>query len=354
MSDTMSALHRVLTALAILGEATPSAIAGKAGLGYSTVPPKLRQLETDELAARTTDSAGKALWTLTPKGVLAAAVTPDAGTAELLTPDGALPGETPAKVDTEAKAVTGIADEGDNATSALADVGQMPQEQPTTTEAATGRSEASPETGPTAEAVIAAAAELQPEPEDTPADSTSDDAPEDVTETPHRDAAGTTETPHPDDEDSTATADGPSLHEGPVSTSDTAPGLATEDPGDAGEAAEGPSADSSSGEPLAVADAPSEPVEQAAVTPSADAEDAAGGEEKPRRPAGQLRAEVLQILTDNPGETFKVSQMCKAITEASEGPKKQLSGSVANALAKLANDGQARIIAEKPATYQAI
>jgi hypothetical protein len=69
---------RVLAAIAELGEATAAAIAEHAGLGYSTVTPKLRTWENTGQAERFRTSDGRTLWRLTAAGH--AACTPaDAG-----------------------------------------------------------------------------------------------------------------------------------------------------------------------------------------------------------------------------------------------------------------------------------
>ena len=60
---------RVLAALADLGEATAAAIAQHAGLGYSTVTPKLRAWETSGHAQKYRHAAtSQTLWRLTPIG----------------------------------------------------------------------------------------------------------------------------------------------------------------------------------------------------------------------------------------------------------------------------------------------
>jgi hypothetical protein len=353
MSDTMSALHRVLTALAVLGEASPADIASKAGLGYSTVPPKLRNLQTDDLAIRTTDGSGKTLWKLTPKGLLAAAVTPGAAPAELLAADGTVP-EQPG---TQAAGPAG--DRGADASSPDGD-DEQPQGAPAITEIAESTAaEISPDAGPVGETAVEAAGGPQPERVEPAAGdvatdtiSSESDHPQDAGDNDGADGAD--ESPEPDGESPESSLDVEAAASGtdhsdevPAEITATAPALADEPTVDE------PAALTGTGE--AIPASRPDVGEDAAAAPTTDGQ-AIDGEATDRakpRPAGGLRAEVLQILRDNPGQTFKVSQMCKAIDAARTGPKKQLGGSVANALAKLANLGEARIVAEKPATYQA-
>jgi hypothetical protein len=356
MSDTMSALHRVLTALAVLGEASPTDIAGKAGLGYSTVPPKLRTLQTDDLAVRTADGSGKTLWKLTPKGVLAAAVTPDAAPAELLAADGTVPDQP----DTEA--ADPAADHDADAPSPAGE-DEQPQDEPITTETAeSAATETSPQVGPTDETGAEAAAGPQAE-QAEPAAGDADtigSEPDDQQDAGDNDGAeGADALPEPDDEDTVEPPAEPALDveaatsgtcsgdEALAESTATATPLTDEPPVDEPAALTGADEATPASRPEAGEDA------AAPTTTDGEAIDGDATERAKARPAGGLRAEVLQILRDNPGQSFKVSQMCKAIEAASTGPKKQLGGSVANALAKLANLGEARIVAERPATYQA-
>jgi hypothetical protein len=78
---------------------------------------------------------------------------------------------------------------------------------------------------------------------------------------------------------------------------------------------------------------------------------------QPRRPKGALRAAVRAVLTQAPGQAFKVSEVCKAIDAANADgtSNKAGAGAVANALDKLVTSGHATRIEEaKYATYQAI
>ena len=94
------------------------------------------------------------------------------------------------------------------------------------------------------------------------------------------------------------------------------------------------------------ATAPAAPADRGRKQPAtADAvAGAAGG--RVRRAKGALRAQVLAVLQDHPDHPFKVSQICRQLPGAS-------AGAIANALDKLTADGNARQVADKPATYQA-
>ncbi len=77
---------------------------------------------------------------------------------------------------------------------------------------------------------------------------------------------------------------------------------------------------------------------------------------QPRRPKGALRAAVRAVLTQAPGQAFKVSEVCKAIDAANTDgtSNKAGAGAVANALDKLVTSGDAiRREEAKYATYQA-
>jgi hypothetical protein len=358
MSDTMSALHRVLAALAVLGEASPADIASKAGLGYSTVPPKLRNLQTDDLADRTTDGSGKTVWKLTPKGALAAAVTPGAAPAELLAADGTVPQLSDTHAD----------DRGTDAPSPEGD-DEPPQDEPATTETAEAAEGVTACTAPQVRPIDEPGAEADPgsQPEQAQPEAggaaadmigSEPDGQQDAADNDGLDAAD--ESPEPDHDESGESPAEPSADveaalpgtdhgdQAPAEITATAAPLAGEPPVD--EPADSTIAAQATPEsrPDAVEDAAAAP-----ATVDGDATDGEATERVKPRPAGGLRAEVLQILRANPGQTFKVSQMCNAIDAARTGPKKQLGGSVANALAKLAVLGEARVVAEKPATYQA-
>jgi hypothetical protein len=363
MSDTMSTLHRVLTALAVLGEASPADIASKAGLGYSTVPPKLRNLQADDLAIRTSDGSGKTLWKLTPKGVLAAAVTPGVAPAELLAADGTVP-ERPGT-----QAPDPADEPGAHAPSPGGDDEQS-QDGPATAETAeTAATGTSPQVGPIDEPGVErtagpAAEQAEPAAGDAAVDTIGSEPDDQQVAGDDDGPDAADESPEPDG-DETGTA--PVEPSAGVVTAVSGADHGVQDPAEitatAAAFADEPLVDDPAaviGDEEATPASRSDAGEGSAAPPTTDGEaiggDATDGEATDRvkaRPAGGLRAEVLQILRDNPGQTFKVSQMCKAIDAVRTGPMKQLGGSVANALAKLANLGEARIVAEKPATYQA-
>ncbi|MEV6493481.1 MarR family transcriptional regulator [Actinoplanes sp. NPDC051633] len=73
-----------------------------------------------------------------------------------------------------------------------------------------------------------------------------------------------------------------------------------------------------------------------------------------RRPKGSLRGAIFDILEAHPGQGYKVSELCKLIDHANEGTdaKKASAGAVANAAHKLVENGQALLLADKPATFR--
>jgi DNA-binding MarR family transcriptional regulator len=122
-------------------------------------------------------------------------------------------------------------------------------------------------------------------------------------------------------------------------------------------------ADPADGSPRAEpdADAPAPAASTTQITNSADpAADAAtdtaaataaatGG----RRASGTLRGAILDILEANPGQRYKVSELCKLINKACEGSgaKTAGAGAVVNAANKLVGTGHAVLAVEKPATF---
>nr|WP_296073290.1 MarR family transcriptional regulator [uncultured Actinoplanes sp.] len=72
-----------------------------------------------------------------------------------------------------------------------------------------------------------------------------------------------------------------------------------------------------------------------------------------RRAAGSLRGAILDILEANPGQQYKVSDLCKLIDRANEqtGAKRASAGAVANAAHKLVEGGRVVLLQEKPATF---
>lgn len=305
-------LNRVLTAVALLSEASAADIAARAGLGYSTTTPKLRDLETNGLAQRRADDNGKTLWSLTAAGGLAATVTAGPDHTGDTTPVHE-PAPDPEDADTAADPVAPAPEPATDAVTGLhaadSDSGgeQYPQH-------VSGEVAADTPDGDSTQTVLA------PVDNDTCGEHPAASAAGSLTDVNEPAAPVAGETP----------ADEPTV-EPPAPDDLTASGATNA---------------------VALEQLP-EPAEAAAVPPASD-EDGGAAEGKPRRPSGQLRAEVRRVLHDNPGQTFKVSQMCKAVAAASGSPVKSLGGSVANALAKLVNDGEARIVSDTPATYQAV
>jgi len=80
---------------------------------------------------------------------------------------------------------------------------------------------------------------------------------------------------------------------------------------------------------------------------------------EPTAPAGGRRASdtlggaILDILEANPGQRYKVSELCRLINTASEGTgaKKAGGGAVVNAANQLVSTGHAVLAVEKPATF---
>jgi hypothetical protein len=146
--------------------------------------------------------------------------------------------------------------------------------------------------------------------------------------------------------------DGGPAEPGPAATDATAPGGETTAEPAAGTDAQ-PAAGPASAEPAGDQAAPTAgphapPGREPGGQPGARPAPNAGGEAKVRRRKGALREAVLAVLQDHPQDTFKVSELAKAsgLVGASQG-------AIANALHTLVNQGTARQVAEKPATYQA-
>jgi DNA-binding PadR family transcriptional regulator len=319
-----AALHRVLAAIAVLGQAETRDIATQAGMAYSTLTPKLRALESDGLAERVTE-AGTSRWQLTASGVLAAAVTSDATEA-----DDTLPLDTETERPDVADTETG-----------------HPQTQDTDIGAGTEDAdidEDGPEGAADAVQIAAAdadrAAEAEPIGEAPPrraeADDTADDPDADGESQPVAELTGAAADPGLDAEGTAAVARPDAT---PDNTDETAADRGAQD------------------EP---ADAPATDRDTAAVPEAGDAVSAASAAEaedttaKPRRRGGTLREAALAALRKlGPS---KVGAVCKAIDEANEGTgaAKASPGAVRNALDKLTEDGHAALVAEKPAAFDAV
>ncbi|MCZ7421159.1 MarR family winged helix-turn-helix transcriptional regulator [Verrucosispora sp. WMMA2121] len=301
---------KVLAALHRLGEATAAAIATEAGLGYSTTTPKLRALETAGLAEPTRSDTGRSLWRLT-----------DTGRAHTEQGDHGQPAPEPATRDTD---TPGTAAEhgprGDDTQDSEEAAGQDHDQQPAAEVPTDGQPDAIQESPSPAPGGVEAAPDEAAEAEDT-------------------------ETEHGDDSDrSTAEP------EVPVTTGDTDPVTGATPAADEADARPatpdsapaGTATDSTTGEPAVEAPAPpaTEVVGEAAQAPA-------------RRASGTLRGAILDILKANPGQQYKVSELCKLVDRANEGTgaKKASAGAVHNAAVKLVGTGRAVLAAEKPATF---
>lgn len=344
MSDSTSSLHRVLTALALLREATPAEIATQAGLGYSTVPPKLRRLEADELAIQSPDSGtGKTVrkWTLTPKGILAAAVTPDTGATDTEQ----MPAEQHTDAENDENTANALdADSQDDhheatdprlpvVTSTIDAIAASDEDTPTDHRDSATHAEPAPAFPESDIAHQAEDADQQPEPASPDQARTSVDvnAPEQRPEDASGTAPAESGSAEPAELTAAVTAVDPRSPEpatpppsAPQHDADAGTGTAEKDD-DLGEAQDG------------------EPAAARQVT-------------RPRRRSGNLRAAVLKVLQSNPGQRFTVREVCKAIDAANtdSDAAKASAGAVNNALLKLTNDGLIQQVGDKPALYQAV
>lgn len=364
MSDTSNALHRVLTALAVLGEATPKAIATEAELGYSTVTPKLRSLAADELAVSGPDASGKTVWKLTPKGVLAAAVTSDTlldepsaqPTAEAIS-EPAEPIESPAEdLAAEQTAVVDPVADGESD-----DDGGLPDGEPHDDgepDVEGERVESEPVAHDTDGQLPTAPIDDEPDAQSA----ATDQQPDEVPQTPPADEQPTTATdelvpssPHDGAADplaASAEADEPADAEPAPDSEVSAELRAEEQDADGTVIADGAVV-------AETGDAPPAETTEAADKVNAETAPTDGDtpqEKKPRRRGGSLKEAALKVLQDSPDEQFRVGQVCKAINAANTDPTaaKASQGAVSNALVKWLNDGVIQRTVEKPATYQAL
>lgn len=298
---------KVLTAVHRLGEATAAAIATEAGLGYSTTTPKLRTLEAAGLAEPTRDERGRSLWRLTDTGRAHAEQGGEHGQPE----------PEPALRDTAAES----GPRGDD-----------PQE----TGEATGQDHDQP---PAFEALADGQFEAVQEPT-SPAPSDVEAAPDEATETDDD------ETDDGGDSDR-STADS----EVPVTTDDTDPAIGTPSANEADSGQVTPdlppasmAADSTTGDAA---------TERSPAVPSGTEAAGEAAQAPTRRASGSLRGAILDILEANPGQRYKVSELCKLVDRANEGTgaKKASAGAVHNAAVKLVEAGRVVLAAEKPVTF---
>ncbi|MFB9238178.1 MarR family transcriptional regulator [Plantactinospora siamensis] len=290
---------KVLTALHRLGEATAAAIAAEAGLGYSTTTPKLRTLETAGLAEPTRDERGRSLWRLTDTGRAHAEQGDEHGQRR----------PEPALRDTAAEP----GPRGDNPQETGEGNGQDHDQRPASEAPADRQPEDAQEPAP-------------PAPSDVEA------APDEATETDDDESV--------DGGDSSRSTAEPEV---PVTTDDTDPATATPS---VNEADPGPAAPE-------VSAASTRTDSSATQAPTASPATDAAGDAPTRRASGSLRGAILDILEANPGQQYKVSELCKLVDRANEGTgaKKASAGAVHNAAMKLVESGRLVLAAEKPVTF---
>ncbi|WP_326564428.1 MarR family transcriptional regulator [Micromonospora peucetia] len=309
---TAPSVAKVLAALHRLGEATAAAIATEAGLGYSTTTPKLRTLLTAGLAEPARSGTGRSLWRLT-----------ETGRAHAEQGDHGQPAPEPATRDA---GTSGTAAEpgprGDEPRESQEAAGQEHDQRPTAEVPADGRPEATREPASPAPGDVEAALDEAAEAADTGADH-GDDIDRSTAEPEVPGATGGTgqatgTTPAADDADA-----GPTVSDGPPA------GTAT---------------DSTTGDPATD--------ESPAAAPATEAAGEAA-QAPTRRASGSLRGAILDILEANPGQQYKVSELCRLVDRANEGTgaKKASAGAVHNAAVKLVGTGRAVFAAEKPVTF---
>ncbi|WLS43240.1 MarR family transcriptional regulator [Micromonospora profundi] len=291
-----SALDKVASALAALGQDTAAAIAQRAGVGYSTATKRLRTLEEAGQAEPLRADDGRTLW----RHVANAATSTDSDDPPATTTDARRdPPHAPAPTDDDAHEAQGpdeAAPSPDEETGTA--VAARPDDESTGTQPDDARRPA-----PDGDADVSA---LQDSP--TPTDSVTSEA-------TTRESEG--------DEAFPADAGDPAA----VDTDGEADSQPSPDPAGSNDSV-----------------APSSPAE----APSASS----GG--KPRRSKGSLRGAIRDVLEAHPDQPFTTSQLCKAIDQANEGTDsaKASAGAVVNAVHKLVTDGVAVQVVEKPATFQ--
>ncbi|MGW0218497.1 MarR family transcriptional regulator [Micromonospora chokoriensis] len=301
---------KVLAALRRLGEATAAAIATEAGLGYSTTTPKLRTLETTGLAEPTRSDTGRSLWRLT-----------DTGRTHAEQGDHGQPAPEPTTRDTDTPDTAAEHGPRGDDPQETGEAARQDHDQPPPAEVpAHGQPDAAEESASPAPGHVEAALDEATEAEDTETEH-GDDSDRSNAEPEVPDTTGDTEP---------ATGPAPAADEADArpATPDSVPA--------------GTTPDSTTGEPAAEAPAPpvTEAAGEAAQTPA-------------RRASGTLRGAILDILEANPGQQYKVSELCKLVDRANEGTgaKKASAGAVHNAAVKLVGIGRAVLATEKPATF---
>jgi hypothetical protein len=269
---------RVLAALADLDADTAARVATHAGMGYSTVTPKLRALEEQGLAERFKAGDGTTQWRATDTGrahhsAETAGQPPTSNPITAPTDDETAEDEPADEPTTGDVAPTWTASPGEPVPPAPRATAGDPAEEADALEAEPDRQPETPEPTPEGEPTLNASL---PSP----------DAPDDGTE------AGTS---------------------APEPAGDRQDSVAAE-----------------------------------VANP--------GGARAARRPKGVLAGLVRQVLLADPDKTFTVGKICQAINDAhAEDPSvaRASGGAVANACFKLVAAHAARLVVDKPATFQA-
>ncbi|WFE59570.1 hypothetical protein [Micromonospora sp. WMMD712] len=288
-----TALDKVTAALAALGQDTAAAIAQRAGVGYSTATKRLRVLEEAGQAETFRADDGRTLWRQ-PASTAGSVDTPATATDDpphTLEPDRAPHGNPEQSGGTPAPAA-----DTDTDTMVAAEPGDE-------------------STGNPPDEVRRPAPEVAADPP----------APQDMSPPP---GGGLSEARAPD----LAGEGGES-----VTTVSVEHSAAVE----AGEVKPGRDLDPASARDHLPAGGQAE-----------DPDPTAGAQA--RRSKGSLRGAIRDVLEAHPDQTFKTSQLCKAIDAANEGSgsAKASAGAVVNAVHKLVAAGIAVQVADRPATFQ--
>ena len=333
-AKTDSGAEAVAAAIGRLGgvdaAATAAAIAAEAGVAYSTTNKKLRALTDAGRAESFEGPDHRALWRLTgdARAAVAAAGQPDDAGQTVVTAPPAEQAARPHVTVVLAELADQLADEadtpaepdGDEPTDSAADGATLTQRSdrlPGALDASAGQ--------PT---VVLAdpRADADGNPDTAGGDAGQVGLPDDL-------PAGEQPDPVAAEPSEEATADGAQTADGVDTTA-------------------GPAVDAASHADTGVrtAQAPDQGPDQATDQPAAQE----AGPATVRRSAGTLPGAVLGILAAHPERQYTVGELCKLITEASEGTgaAQASRGAVANAATKLVGQRRAEQTVERPATYQ--
>ncbi|WP_433493649.1 MarR family transcriptional regulator [Micromonospora sp. CA-248089] len=300
-------MFTVLAALSELGEATATAVAEHAGLGYSTATAKLRAWEKTGQAERFRSDDNRAMWRLTDTGRTTTATPPSNQGAADTSPSGTAAATSDTGTPTDPLGTACVperdgeppvpaARDTDGASPALASTGGAPAPLDTVTSSSGG--------------------DEQPPSGEAGHDRQQSDA-------------------VPDDAEGEADADADAQGEAEADADADAQGEAEAD------------ADADAqGEAEADADA------EGGSNP--DPQGQAAGTGNNRRVKGSLRGAVLDILEAHPDRQYKTSELCKLIdaANAGSGARKASQGAVFNAAIKLVAAGALVQTVERPATFQ--